>query len=512
MYMPHTVVTPGAMLPGEAFIHFQLEPSELVAQTLERKQGKLSDTGALCIKTGAFTGRSPNDKFIVRDALTTITVDWNKFNNPIDEKYFIGLRNKMLDYLGNLEEVWVRDCYASADPAHRINIRVMNENPWSNLFCHNMFLRPETQDCKPDWLMIQAPGFNADPTMDGTPSKHFAIISFAHQTILIAGTAYTGEMKKGIFTVLNYLLPVQKNILPMHCSANIGKDGDVAIFFGLSGTGKTTLSANPARQLIGDDEHGWTDEGVFNFEGGCYAKVVGLSHEKEPAIYEAIREGALVENVGFSSAINTINFNDTSVTENTRASYPLHYINNAVEPSVGGNPKNIFFLTCDAYGVLPPISKLTPEQAMYHFINGYTAKVAGTENGVTEPKATFSACFGAPFLPLHAKQYAALLKERITKNNVGVWILNTGWSGGPYGTGKRIALQHTRDMVSAALSGKLNGVEFYKHPIFDVMVPQSCPGIPTRLLHPRDTWADKKNYDAAAFALAKFFKENFDKL
>lgn len=510
MNMPVSAVDPGLLLPGKAIIHYQLAPAELVAQVLERKEGLLSDTGALCINTGIFTGRSPNDKYIVHDALSSDTVDWNKFNTPIKERDFLQLRNKMLRYLGIQDEVWVRDCYACADSAHRIKIRVMNETPSANLFCYNMFLRPETHDFTPDWLLIQAPGFIADPATDGTRSKHFVIISFTHQTVLIGGTGYTGEMKKSIFSVLNYLLPVHKNILPMHCSANVGKKGDVAIFFGLSGTGKTTLSADPSRKLIGDDEHGWDENGVFNFEGGCYAKTIGLSKEKEPAIYEAICDGTLVENVCFSSVTNTIDFDNKSITENTRASYPLHYIGNSLEPSVAGHPTHIFFLTCDAFGVLPPISKLNAEQAMYQFISGYTARVAGTETGVTEPKVTFSACFGAPFLPLHPRQYAALLKERIDKYNVQVWMINTGWSGGAYGAGQRMPLQYTRAMLSAVLNNELHNVAFEQHDVFDMLIPKSCLGVPAELLNPCNTWADKSAYYKSAQSLLQLFKKNAD--
>eukprot|EP01137_Pigoraptor_chileana_P001858 Opistho-2@40012 len=444
-------------------IHYQLSPEELAEQTVLRGQGVLNDTGALCIRTGEFTGRSPKDKFIVKDALTETTVDWNGFNIPIDEKYFHQLKKKLLDYLAAKEEVWVRDAQACADPAHRMNIRVINEHPWSNLFAHNMFLRPAEEELtsfEPEWQIIQAPGFTADPTEDGTRQHNFAVISFTHKTILIGGTGYTGEIKKGIFSVLNFLLPNEKNVLSMHCSANMGKEGDVAVFFGLSGTGKTTLSADPNRKLIGDDEHGWTDKTVFNFEGGCYAKTIDLSEEKEPEIFRAIKPSALVENIHFYPGTRQIDFSSKEITENTRVSYPLGFISNALEPSIGGLPKNIFFLTCDAYGVLPPISRLSAGQAMYQFISGYTAKVAGTEAGVTEPKTTFSACFGAPFLPLHPGKYAAMLGEKMRKHEVNVWMINTGWSGGPYGIGNRMKLSYTRAMITAALEGKLDNVAY----------------------------------------------------
>jgi phosphoenolpyruvate carboxykinase (ATP) len=501
-------------LPKDTILHYQLTPSVLVQQTVLRRQGVLNNTGALCINTGEFTGRSPKDKFIVKDPITAHSVDWNTFNIPIEEKCFLQLKEKMLQYLGNQEEVWVRDAYACADPAYRLNIRVVNENPWSNLFAYNMFLRPEKDELdsfEPDWHIIQAPGFKADPKVDGTRQHNFAIVSFTHRTILIGGTGYTGEMKKGIFGVLNYILPHDRNVLSMHCSANMGCEGDVAIFFGLSGTGKTTLSADSARKLIGDDEHGWTNDSIFNFEGGCYAKTIDLSEIKEPEIFHAIRPGALVENVGFEPGTSQIDFSNKSITENTRVSYPLHFISNAQEPAVGGLPKNIFFLTCDAYGVLPPISKLNPGQAMYQFISGYTAKVAGTEAGVTEPKSTFSACFGAPFLPLHPGQYAAMLGKKMKEHKVNVWMVNTGWSGGAYGVGSRMKLAYTRAMISAALEGKLDQVDYQPHPVFGVLMPASCPGVPAEILNPRSTWKDPAAYDSTSKDLAQQFIRNFEK-
>jgi phosphoenolpyruvate carboxykinase (ATP) len=495
-------------------IHYQLSPEELTEQTVLRGDGIVNNTGALCINTGQFTGRSPQDKFIVKDSLTTNTVNWNNFNIAIEEKYFLQLRTKMLQYLNNKNEIWVRDGYACADANYQLNIRLINENAWSNLFAYNMFLRPKQNELKtfePDWHIIQAPGFKANPDEDGTRQSNFAVVSFTHKTILIGGTGYTGEMKKGIFTILNYILPFQKNVLSMHCSANMGSNGDVAIFFGLSGTGKTTLSADPNRKLIGDDEHGWTNNSVFNFEGGCYAKTIDLSAEKEPEIFNAIKEGALVENIVFESGTKQINFSDKSITENTRVSYPLHFISNALEPSIGGLPKNIFFLTCDAYGVLPPISKLTAEQAMYQFISGYTAKVAGTEAGVTEPKSTFSACFGAPFLPLHPGYYAKMLGHKMQENNVNVWLINTGWVGGGYGVGNRIKLSYTRAMITAALNGELNTVDYENHPVFGIQFPKMCPKVPKELLNPRYTWGDRQAYDIAANKLAKEFVDNFQK-
>ncbi len=495
-------------------IHYQLNADELSHQTLQRNEGVWNDTGALCINTGKFTGRSPQDKFIVKDAITKDSVHWNNFNIPIEEKYFFQLKKKVLDYLNRQDEVWVRDCYACADENYRLNIRVINENPWSNLFANNMFLRPEEEELenfKPDWQVIQAPGCLADPKKDGTRQQNFAIVSFTHQTIIIGGTGYTGEIKKGIFSVLNFLLPYNKKVLSMHCSANMGNKNDVAIFFGLSGTGKTTLSADPKRKLIGDDEHGWNANTVFNFEGGCYAKCIDLSEEKEPEIYNAIRPGALVENVTFVKGTNKIDFNSKAITENTRVSYPLDFISNALEPSIGAMPKNIFFLTCDASGVLPPVSKLTAAQAMYQFISGYTAKVAGTEAGVTEPKATFSACFGAPFLPLHPGFYAEMLGNKIKKDNVKVWMINTGWSGGGYGVGKRIKLSYTRAMITAVLNGSLENVCYENHSVFGMMMPTSCPEVPSEILNPRNTWTDKNAYDKRVKELAAQFIKNFEK-
>ncbi len=494
-------------------IHYQLTPADLTTQTVQRNQGVLNDTGALLIKTGEFTGRSPKDKFTVKDELTADAVHWNDFNIPLEPKYFDSMYNKLMKHLSS-KEVWVRDCYACADPKYRLNIRVINENPWSNLFAYNMFLRPtedELENFVADWHIIQAPSFKADPAVDGTRQHNFAMMSFTKKTILIGGSGYTGEMKKGIFTILNFILPHDKNVLSMHCSANMGKSGDTAIFFGLSGTGKTTLSADPNRSLIGDDEHGWTNDSVFNFEGGCYAKTIDLSEEKEPEIFRAIKPGALVENVAFIEGTNKIDFHSKAITENTRVSYPLSFISNALEPSIGKTPKNIFFLTADAYGILPPISKLSPGQAMYQFISGYTAKVAGTEAGVTEPKSTFSACFGAPFLPLHPGQYAEMLGNKMKEHNVNVWMINTGWSGGPYGVGQRMKLPYTRAMITAALEGKLDNITFEAHPVFGMMMPAECPGVPAEVLNPRNTWANKEEYDTKAKDLARQFIKNFEK-
>jgi phosphoenolpyruvate carboxykinase (ATP) len=513
-----TILRPSAALKNLGIrnnrIHYQLPSETLTEQTLLRNQGELNNTGALCVLTGKFTGRSPLDKFIVKDSETATHVNWNNFNQPIDESCFINLHQKLAAWFSKLPELWVRDCYACADKAYRLNIRVVNEDPSSNLFAHNMFIRPTNEELDhfvPDWYILQAPSFLADPITDGTRNPHFAIISFLHRTILIGGTGYTGEMKKGIFTVLNYLLPKEENVLSMHCSANVGASGDTAIFFGLSGTGKTTLSADPARSLVGDDEHGWNGNGIFNFEGGCYAKCIDLSKQKEPDIFNAIRPGALVENIGFFKGTNEIDFSSRRITENTRVSYPLNFIPNALEPSVAGQPKNIFFLTCDANGVLPPISKLNAAQAMYQFISGYTAKVAGTENCVTEPISTISACFGAPFLPLHPGQYARMLGEKIRENNVNVWLVNTGWTGGAYGTGNRIKLSYTRALVCAALNGELDSAEYITHPVFGFMIPAACPGVPSEIFNPENTCENKSEYDERTRVLAMEFITNFEK-
>ncbi|HNF71987.1 MAG TPA: phosphoenolpyruvate carboxykinase (ATP), partial [Chitinophagaceae bacterium] len=428
-------------------IHWNLSPETLTEQTVQLGQGTITDMGALAVNTGKFTGRSPKDKFTVKDDLTAGSVDWSDINIPISPEHFDLLYTDVCQYLAG-KELWMRDAYACASPKHRLNILVVNEYPWANLFCYDLFLRPTEDELKTqqaDWVIIQAPGFEADPAKHGTRQGNFTVVNFTRRVILIGGSAYTGEMKKGIFGVLNYILPHQKGVLSMHCSANEGVNGDVALFFGLSGTGKTTLSADPLRKLIGDDEHGWDDGSVFNFEGGCYAKCIDLTEEKEPQIFSAIKPNALVENTKYVEGTHTVDFSDSSITENTRVAYPIHHIQNAKEPSIGGDPKNIFFLTCDAYGILPPISRLNKGQAMYSFVSGYTAKVAGTEVGVTEPQATFSACFGRAFLPLHPTKYAELLGKKLEEHpDVKVWLVNTGWSGGPYGVGQRMKLSYTR--------------------------------------------------------------------
>lgn len=494
--------------------HYQLSPKILIEDTLRLNEGYLASSGALVISTGKFTGRSPKDKYIVRDNVSADIVDWNNFNIPIETRYFERIFDRCMNYLEVLPELWVRDCYACADKRYRMNIRVINEKPWGNLFAHNMFLRPqpsELKNFKPEWNVIAVPGLDLDPELCGTGSKHAAVISFRHKMILIAGTGYTGEIKKGIFTVLNYLLPHEQKVLSMHCSANMGDNGDTALFFGLSGTGKTTLSADSSRMLIGDDEHGWSRDNIFNFEGGCYAKVINLSEKKEPEIFHAVREGAMLENTVCFEGTKDTDYSSSCNTENTRVSYPVEFIANAKKPSTGNIPSNIFFLTCDASGVLPPISKLTTAQAMYQFISGYTAKIAGTEEGVTEPVSTFSACFGAPFIPLHPGYYAAMLGDKIRKHKVNVWLVNTGWTGGGYGVGSRMKLEHTRAMISAAINGKLKSVRFEKHPVFGMDIPEGCPGVPTTILYPRDTWSDKDAYDAQALTLARKFIKNFEK-
>ncbi|MCU0441656.1 MAG: phosphoenolpyruvate carboxykinase (ATP) [Bacteroidia bacterium] len=501
------------LLGKAAQAYVNLTPDELVQHALQNNEGVLTDTGALMADTGEFTGRSPKDKFCVKDAKTEQTVWWGEVNQPFSSEKFGNLLDKVVAHFAG-KKMYVRDAYACADPRYRLNIRVFNETAYHNLFCNNLFLRPtagELPSFEPEWLIINAPSFKADAAVDGTRQHNFTMIDFTRKIILIGGSAYTGEMKKGIFTVLNYILPQERNTLSMHCSANIGKNGDTAIFFGLSGTGKTTLSADPDRKLIGDDEHGWADDSVFNFEGGCYAKCVDLTAEKEPQIFSAIKSGALLENTRFIPGTTTVDYANISVTENTRAAYPLHHIDNIAIPSVGKAPENIFFLTADAFGVLPPISKLNVGQAMYSFISGYTAKVAGTEAGVTEPQATFSACFGRVFLPLHPGKYAEMLGAKLKANpNINVWLINTGWTGGAYGVGSRMKLAYTRAMITAALNGELNNVTFEAHPVFGYAMPTSCPNVPANLLNPRNTWADPLAYDAQANKLANMFVKNFE--
>lgn len=493
---------------------WNLSPSELVEDTILNGQGELTDTGALAIETGEFTGRSPKDRFVVCDEKTENAVWWGDVNIKFTPEKFDALYNRMKAYL-NGRDVYVRDAFACADPSYKMNIRVVNEISWGNMFAYNMFLRPTDTDLEnflPEWHIVCAPGFKADPEIDGTRQANFAILNFTKKMIIIGGTGYTGEIKKGIFSVLNFVLPHEKNVLSMHCSANIGNEhNDTAVFFGLSGTGKTTLSSDENRRLIGDDEHGWAENTVFNFEGGCYAKTIDLSREKEPQIYDAIKFGAILENIGFTEGTSMPDYTDGSITENTRVSYPIDFIDNIAVPSIGNAPKNIFFLTADAFGVIPPISRLTKEQAMYHFMSGYTAKVAGTEVGITEPTTTFSACFGAAFLPLHPAKYAKLLGEKLNGKDIKVWLINTGWTGGTYGVGSRMKLSYTRAMITAALTGKLDDVKFEMLPIFDLEMPTACEGVPSEILNPRMTWSDKAAYDETANNLATKFVKNFEK-
>lgn len=494
--------------------HWNLTSAELIERALKNGEGYLTDTGALMCDTGKFTGRAPKDRYIVDDNITHDKVWWGDINQPVSESTFQSLKAKMIDFLAD-KEVYVRDAYAGADKTHRLRLRVVNTLAWHNLFASNMFINPPSyklDDFDPTFTILCCPDFQADPEIDGVRQSNFAIISMTEKMILIGGTAYSGEMKKGIFSVLNFLLPVEQGVLPMHCSANMGADRqDTAIFFGLSGTGKTTLSADPSRLLIGDDEHGWTESNVFNFEGGCYAKVINLTEENEPDIFNAISYGSIVENTRFLPGTRTIDFTNTEVTENTRVSYPISHIRNSIEPSIGGVPRNIFFLTCDAFGVMPPILRLSKGQAMYHFISGYTSKVAGTEAGITEPVPVFSACFGAPFMPLHPTKYAEMLGKKMEESQVGVWLVNTGWTGGPHGTGSRIRLKYTRAMISAALSGVLENVGYRKHSIFLADIPLTCPGVPNEILSPRETWQNDKAFYKKANELAGRFKENFNK-
>lgn len=492
-------------------VYWNLPTPALYEEALKRDEGIMSHLGPLVVRTGQFTGRSPNDKFVVDEPSSHDHVWWGKVNRPYSPERFDELRRRMASYLQG-KDVFVRDCWCGADPAYRMPVRLITQYAWHSLFVHNMFIQPTAEELvslEPEFVVIDCPGFHAFPEHDHTNSDVFILVNFAERLVLIGGTEYAGEMKKSVFTAMNYLLPFRE-VMPMHCSANIGPDGDVAVFFGLSGTGKTTLSADPKRTLIGDDEHGWSDSGVFNFEGGCYAKVIRLSREGEPEIYETTRRfGTILENVGINTGTRRLDLDDATLTENTRAAYPISHIPNATRDGRGGHPRNIVFLTADAFGVLPPISRLTPAQAMYHFISGYTAKVAGTERGVTEPKATFSACFGAPFMAQHPSVYAELLGKKIAQHNVQCWLVNTGWTGGAYGAGSRMKLAHTRAMVNAALNGELNDVEYVHDPIFGVEMPTTCPNVPSAILQPRNTWADQEAYDAQARKLASMFVENF---
>lgn len=493
-------------------VHYNLSVPNLVETAVRKEEGILTTTGALSVTTGKYTGRSPKDKFIVRDENTEDKVYWGPVNQPFGKDKFETLYAKVLDHLKTKEELFVFDGFAGADQTYRLPIRIVNEFSWQNLFVHQLFIRPTAEELtthNPEFTVIAVPSFIANPDVDGTNSETFIVVSFEKKVVLIGGTHYAGEMKKSIFSVMNYLLP-QNGVMPMHCSANIGHEGDVALFFGLSGTGKTTLSADPNRALIGDDEHGWTDNGVFNFEGGCYAKTINLSPEKEPEIWNAIKFGSVLENVVVDDT-GAPDYDSNSLTENTRCAYPLDFIPGAVQPSVGGHPNIIVFLTADATGVLPPVAKLTKEQAMYYFLSGYTSKLAGTERGVTEPEATFSTCFGAPFLPLAPTVYAELLGEKISKHNAKVYLVNTGWTGGAYGTGSRMKLSYTRAMITAAIEGNLDSAEFVSDNIFGLAIPTAVEGVPSEVLNPRNTWTDKDAYDKQAQELANRFVENFKK-
>jgi phosphoenolpyruvate carboxykinase (ATP) len=495
-------------------IHWNLVAPELVEAAIRRGEGVVADMGPFVAVTSPHTGRSPNDKFVVREASSEADVDWGKVNQPMSDDHFTILKQDVQQYLDGLDELFVQDLYCGADPATRLSVRYILPNAWHANFVRNMFIRPAVEALAtfaPNFTVYHAPEFQADPARHGTRTGTFIVLNIAERTILIGGTRYAGELKKSMFTVMNYLLPKQ-GVLSMHCSANVGPSGDSALFFGLSGTGKTTLSADPDRGLIGDDEHGWSADGIFNFEGGCYAKAINLSAQSEPDIFATTQMfGTVLENVVLRQPSRAVDFADQSITENTRASYPLHYIKNHVPSGRAGHPRNVVFLTADAFGVLPPIARLSPEQAMYYFLSGYTAKVAGTERGVTEPQATFSACFGAVFLVWHPTKYASMLGELLTLHESQVWLVNTGWSGGPYGVGKRMKLGYTRAMVRAALDGSLRNAQTARDPVFGLERPVAVAGVPDEVLDPRSTWSDSVAYDAQASKLAGMFKENIKK-
>ena len=508
----------GAALAGQGLapsgrVHWNLGAAVLIEQAVRRAEGRLADMGPFVTTTSPHTGRSPNDKFVVKEPGSEQDVDWGKVNQPFSEAHFEALLADVREHLNGRDELFVQDLYCGADPAYRLSVRYVSPNAWHMAFVRNMFIRPEPTDLAtfaPNFTVLHAPEYQADPARHGTRTGTFIVLNLAKRMILIGGTRYAGELKKAMFTVMNYYLPKQ-GVLSMHCSANTGKSGDTALFFGLSGTGKTTLSADPERALIGDDEHGWSDEGIFNFEGGCYAKAIKLSPEGEPEIYATTRMfGTVLENCVLDEE-RRVDFDDQSITENTRVSYPLHYIHNHVPEARGGHPRNVVFLTADAYGVLPPIAQLTPDQAMFYFLSGYTAKVAGTERGVKEPQPTFSACFGAVFIPLHPGVYAEMLGEKLREHGARVWLVNTGWTGGPYGEGSRMKLAYTRAMVRAALAGELDDVETTTAPFFNLQIPTSVPGVPSEVLNPRGTWADPAAYDEQARKLAGLFAENFER-
>ena len=494
-------------------IYWTPPTSVLYEQIVKRGEGLVTHLGAIAVKTGHYTGRAANEKFIVDESPCHDHINWGKVNQPFDPLKFDALYKRMLAYMHG-RDLFVQDCFAGASPDHRLPIRVITEKAWHSLFARNMFIRAtpeELADHKPGFTVIDMPNFHAIPSVDGTNTEAFIIVSFARKVVIIGGTSYAGEIKKSIFTILNYLLPLDRQVMSMHCSANAGAKGDVAVFFGLSGTGKTTLSADPRRRLIGDDEHGWDNKGVFNFEGGCYAKIIKLSSESEPEIYETTRRfGTILENVAIDTVSRRVNLDDDSFTENTRASYPITHIPNIVRSGMGDHPTHLIMLTCDAFGVLPPIARLSSEQAMYHFLSGYTAKVAGTEAGITEPQAVFSACFGAPFMALHPSVYAKLLGEKIAGHNVSCWLVNTGWSGGGYGVGSRMKISYSRALVNAAIDGSLADGEFETDGFFGLEIPKVCLGVPAELLNPRNTWSDKAGYDNTAKDLVGRFRKNFE--
>ncbi|HTP65427.1 MAG TPA: phosphoenolpyruvate carboxykinase (ATP) [Geobacteraceae bacterium] len=493
---------------------FWTAPTPVLYELIVRRgEGLITHMGAVEVKTGHYTGRAASEKFIVDEPSCHDHINWGKINRPFDPAKFDALYKRMVSFLHG-KDVFVQECFAGASPEHRLPVRVISEKAWHSLFARNMFIQATQEELinfRPAFTVIDMPSFHAVPSLDGTNSETFIVVNFAKRLIIIGGTSYAGEIKKSIFTILNYLLPLDKRVLSMHCSANTGKkNGDVAIFFGLSGTGKTTLSADPKRALIGDDEHGWDDSGIFNFEGGCYAKIIRLSKESEPEIFQTTRRfGTILENVGINTVSRRIDLEDDSFTENTRASYPINFIPHIVRSGMGGHPTNIIMLTCDAFGVLPPVAKLSKEQAEYHFLSGYTAKVAGTEAGVTEPQAVFSTCFGAPFMALHPSVYAKLLNEKIARHNVDCWLVNTGWSGGGYGVGSRMKIAYSRALINAAIDGSLNSAKFEKEPFFGLRIPKSCPDVPAEVLNPRNAWEDKAAYDRAAGELVERFRDNF---
>ncbi len=496
-----------------AAAHWNLSTPALYEKIVSHGEGLIAHLGPIVVRTGTYTGRSPKDKFIVYEPSSAQHIAWGDQNTPLDPEKFDLLYYRLLAYLQG-REVYIQDCYAGADPRYQIPIRIITTYAWQSLFARNMFVqikdRQLLEDHRPDFTVISAPGFHAVPELDGTNSEAFIIVNFGRRLIIIGGTSYGGEIKKSIFTILNYYLP-QQEVLSMHCSANMGEKGDTALFFGLSGTGKTSLSADPERRLIGDDEHGWWGEGIFNFEGGCYAKVIRLNPLAEPEIYECTRKfGTILENVTIDPTTRRLDLDDDSLTENTRAAYPITHLKNIVRSGMGGPPRHIFMLTCDAFGVLPPLAKLTSEQATYHFLSGYTAKVAGTERGMSAaPTATFSTCFGAPFMALPASVYARLFREKVLRHNVQCWLVNTGWTGGPYGVGRRMDIAYSRALLRAALSGALEGIPLHPDPVFGLLVPATCPGVPESLLHPRSTWADPAAYDQTALELIARFRQNF---